>query len=113
MSNENRYKPYGESHPDAVICTECSTRGNVVALYVRDTGEHDEQEHPECINANEDCAGRVEYRMPLSATGKPFPRCGKHWDDRLTLEGRLRRDYPTEQPADFDPSYAGESWYED
>jgi hypothetical protein len=59
------------------------------------------------------CAGAIEYRMALSATGKSFPRCDKHWGERLAVQEQINQRYPEHQPSDFDPSYAGESWYED
>jgi len=72
-------------------------------------------ELPTCLNSSDEtgCAGTVEYRMPLSGTGKSFPRCDKHWRRRLEQEEDLRRRYPVQQPADFDPLYAGERWNED
>lgn len=40
-------------------------------------------EQPECLNAHtgtEDrCDGPVEYRTPLSGSGRSFPRCEAHW----------------------------------
>lgn len=63
--------------------------------------------------AGDPCEGEVEYRMPLSGTGKSFPRCDKHWAKRLDREQELRERYPEQPPADFDPLYAGESWDED
>lgn len=62
-----------------------------------------------------DCRGKVEYRMPLSATGKSFPRCDKHWGIRLDKQERLDRDYPDSPfaPSWFDPMNAGEHWDED
>lgn len=68
-----------------------------------------------CINdyGESDCGGPVEYRSPLSGSGRSFPRCAKHWAERLDFEDGLRKRYPQQQPADFDPLYAGESWYED
>ena len=59
------------------------------------------------------CEGPVEYRMPLSGTGKSFPRCDKHWEKRLDVQQGINERYPTHAPSDFDPSYAGESWDED
>lgn len=58
------------------------------------------------------CGGKVEYRMPLSGTGKSFPRCDRHWDKRLDRQEQIDRRYPDSAmpPADFDPAYAGESW---
>lgn len=59
------------------------------------------------------CKGKVEYRWPLSGTGKSFVRCDAHWSIRLDVQEGINRRYPTMQPSDFDPSYAGESWDED
>lgn len=66
-----------------------------------------------CIQETQGCEGPVEYRMSLSGTGKSIPRCEKHWAERLQREDEIRRRYPTNVPADFDPSYAGERWSED
>jgi hypothetical protein len=70
---------------------------------------------PECLDdvGDETCEGDVEYRMPLSASGKPFPRCDKHWAERLETQQGINERYPHNQPSDFDPSYAGESWGEE
>lgn len=70
--------------------------------------------HADCIGG-EGCAGEVHYRSALSGTGRSFPRCDKHWNDRLDLEARLRRDYPDTDtpPAWFDPANAGERWNDD
>lgn len=69
----------------------------------------------ECINGPAECRGHVELRMALSGTGIPYPRCGKHWHDRLELEERLRADYPDtpNPPSWFDPADAGERWDHD
>jgi hypothetical protein len=69
----------------------------------------------ECLDASEKCRGPVEYRMPLSSTGRPFPRCEKHWSDRLDRQEEINRRYPDSPipPADFDPHYAGERWNEE
>lgn len=63
-----------------------------------------------CLDEAPDCGGAVEYRMPLSGTGRSFPRCDLHWSVRLDVQERINRRYPVSQPSDFDPSYAGESW---
>lgn len=68
----------------------------------------------ECLDSYYDeCAGRIEYRYALSGTGRSFPRCDKHWDERLRIQDDINRRYPATQPADFDPMYAGERWDED
>ena len=40
-----------------------------------------------------DCDGAVEFRMPLSATGKSFVRCDKHWFDRLDIQEGINASY--------------------
>ena len=71
--------------------------------------------YDDCINGPVECSGRVEFRMPLSGTGKSFPRCDAHWSKRLDLEEELRRNYPDSPipPPWFDPTYAGEHWNDD
>ena len=61
------------------------------------------------------CSGEVEYRMPLSGTGKSFPRCDQHWSERLDIQAGINRRYPDSPmpPSDFDPTYAGETWDDD
>lgn len=70
---------------------------------------------PTCLEHGDDCRGPVEYRMPLSGTGRAFPRCDFHWDKRLDAQERHNRSYPDSPvaPGWFDPTYAGESWDED
>lgn len=67
----------------------------------------------ECLDGPDGCEGDVEYRMPLSGTGRSFPRCEKHWEERLDRQAEIDERYPAQQPSDFDPAYAGESWDED
>lgn len=71
--------------------------------------------NPECLDGGMegDCEGPVEYRMPLSGTGRSFPRCEKHWDARLIRQEEINSRYPHNAPSDFDPSYAGEAWGEE
>jgi len=56
------------------------------------------------------CGGPTEPRESLSGTGTLIPRCDSHWDAALDRDEALRFRYPHNAPADFDPSYAGESW---
>jgi hypothetical protein len=67
----------------------------------------------ECLDSDSECQGAVEYRMALSGTGRSFPRCEKHWDDRLKVQEGINSRYPTMAPPDFDPLYAGEQWDDD
>lgn len=68
----------------------------------------------DCLNfAPGECGGDVEYRMPLSGTGRSFPRCDKHWDERLDVEQGIRERYPEHPPSDYDFYDAGEYWSED
>lgn len=36
-----------------------------------------------CLDGPVDCDGEVEYRPAMSPTGKWFPRCDKHFAERL------------------------------
>jgi cytochrome c len=60
-------------------------------------------------------AGTTQYRMPLSGTGRSFPRCDLHWEKRLEEQDRINERYPDSPlpPSDFDPSFAGERWDDD
>lgn len=75
------------------------------------------EEQLECIQSHgygeNACNGAVEHRMPLSGSGRSFPRCAKHWDERLELEDGLRARYPVRPPADWSPLDAGEHWDEE
>lgn len=66
-------------------------------------------------DGGEECSGVVEYRMPLSGTGRSFPRCDAHWHARLDRQAEIDARYPDSPfpPADFDPTYAGETWDDD
>ncbi len=68
----------------------------------------------ECIDAYVGtCTGPVELREALSASGRPFPRCDRHWARRLEREDELQRRYPPSPPADWSPMDAGEAWDEE
>lgn len=75
----------------------------------------------ECLDADplgSDCKGPIEYRYALSGTGRSFPRCDKHWDERLVIQEGINQRYghPDSNmgaPSDFDPLYAGERWDDD
>jgi hypothetical protein len=78
-----------------------------------------EREHAEemsCLDRSmgdaEPCVGAVELRDALSPTGRMFPRCDKHWKQRLDEQQGINERYPDSPmaPAGFDPAYAGESW---
>jgi len=67
----------------------------------------------ECLDGPQGCEGETEYRMPLSGTGRAFPRCEAHWEARLEQQAQINQRYPTMAPSDFDPAYAGERWDDD
>lgn len=66
----------------------------------------------ECLDdwTGQDCQGDVEYRMPLSGTGKSFARCELHWEARLAEAERMSDYQSVAPPPWFDASYAGERW---
>jgi hypothetical protein len=59
------------------------------------------------------CEGTLEYRFALSGTGISYPRCDKHWGERVVRQQEIDQRYPYNEPADFDPMYAGERWDDD
>lgn len=71
----------------------------------------------ECLDARHDepCDGTIEFRMPLSGTGKSFPRCDRHWDIRLTKHEIDQERYPDSPlpPSWFDQADVGERWEDD
>lgn len=74
-----------------------------------------DDEELECLDGysgSTDCEGNVEYRTPLSG-GRSFPRCDRHWAERLRSQEEFDARYPVLAPADFDPLYAGERWDDD
>ena len=58
-----------------------------------------------------DCEGTVTGRASFGGTGMTIYECARHMQQSWEREQKLRERYPAQQPADFDPSYAGESWY--
>jgi hypothetical protein len=71
-------------------------------------------EHLECLNENEDCSGDVEYRCPLSGTGRSFPRCDHHWELRLDEQDRITSKYGADSdvaPSWFHGGWGGENEY--
>ncbi len=67
----------------------------------------------ECLDSHDSrnpCEGPVEYRYPLSPSGRSFPRCEKHWQERLEIQEGIERRYPATPPDDWSPYDAGESW---
>lgn len=72
-------------------------------------------EQPECLDRHKGgCSGAVEFRMALSPSGRAFPRCDKHWSDRLDEEERITERVGHWQsdvaPSWLDPAAAGERW---
>lgn len=70
-----------------------------------------------CLDAGDGCEGNVEYRMPLSGTGRSFPRCDHHWEERLVKHAAdIERHGNPESPVApewFDETAIGERWNED
>ena len=46
-----------------------------------------------CLESSDTCSGAVEYREPMSPTGKSYPRCDKHNQARVKMQERLSRRY--------------------
>jgi hypothetical protein len=62
-----------------------------------------------------DCQGEVEYHSFSPGVQRAFPRCDKHWQERLDRRENSMERYADSSvaPSWFDPSYAGERWEED
>jgi hypothetical protein len=68
----------------------------------------------ECLRRGDGkCQGEVSGRASYGGTGTMIYECVFHMDESAEKNQALRERYPEHQPADFDPTYAGESWYED
>ena len=51
-------------------------------------------EEIECLDSYQGgCAGEVDYRPAMSPTGKWFPRCDAHFEQRLATQERMSREY--------------------
>lgn len=71
-------------------------------------------EQLQCLDRHKgDCQGAVEMRHSMSPTGRSFPRCDKHLEDRLEVQDKYREYQSDTPPSWFDPTYAGERWDED
>lgn len=74
---------------------------------------HDEELR--CLEHGDDCRGKVEYRYPLSGTGRSFVRCDFHWEKRLDLQEETTRKYGSPDsdvaPAGFNASWGGMNEY--
>lgn len=105
-------KPIEAKQEKALSGEVATVYGDPSGSWVCDvTGDEHRPVEP-CLNAGPDCDGRVLYRMPLSGTGRSYPRCDQHWSDRLDVQADSIPDTAT-PPSWFDPSYAGERWDED
>ena len=71
----------------------------------------------ECRDGPRGCQGAVQAYLAVSGSGLRYPRCAGHQDLHTARLEPIMRDintrYPVHPPADFDPGFAGESWYED
>lgn len=65
----------------------------------------------ECLNGPDGCKGPIEYR---SVDGvKWWPRCERHFGDRLEKQERINELLSPMPASWFDESYAGERWDDD
>lgn len=79
------------------------------------TGEHEPAECLDGRGTGEDCSGPVALWHSGGASGRSWPRCTRHGDERLarhdnSIEAYADSDVP---PSWFDPAYAGERWDDD
>ena len=70
----------------------------------------------ECMDEHlEDCRGPVTMHSIDPGRTGAFPRCDKHWADRLRRRENSMEKYENSDvaPSWFDPMAAGERWDED
>jgi hypothetical protein len=62
----------------------------------------------ECLGDRGDgsCEGPILYRDALSGTGRRFPRCDRHWSERLDEQDRIVSEYG-HPDSDIGPSHWG------
>lgn len=69
---------------------------------------------PECLEHGgpTPCQGEVNYHAIDPGRTRAFPRCERHWIDRLERRETSMERYENcdVAPAWFDPTYAGERW---
>lgn len=50
------------------------------------------------------CEGPILHRDALSGTGRRFPRCDRHWSERLVEQDRINSEYG-HHDSDIGPSH--------
>ncbi len=56
------------------------------------------------------CDGPVEYRMAMSPTGRSFPRCDRHFEERYATQQRIVRNYGGQMDyTGYEPSWQDEA----
>lgn len=67
-----------------------------------------------CLEERDDntCSGEVNYHSIDPGRLSAFPRCDKHWGERLQRRENSLERYENSDvvPNWFDPTYAGEQW---
>jgi len=71
------------------------------------------QREESCLRGPNGCEGPIGARESFAGTGTVIYECTRHMDESYTKDAELKARYPEHQPPDFDPAYAGESWYGD
>jgi len=103
------YPEQADLKPGQMWCWDCQT---IVPDPVLEQARQDAMEP--CLHAGSgSCRGAVSGRLSYAGTGTIIYECARHMDESALREAQIRRDYPDQQPADFDPYFAGESWYGD
>lgn len=73
----------------------------------------------ECLSDNgptmSQCLGPVEWHSLDPGRLEAFPRCEKHWGERIEEDQKHKQNYPDSPfaPSWFSPLDAGEHWDED
>jgi hypothetical protein len=82
--------------------------------YIDDIVHGQINEPLECMDEGgpTECRGPVEWHSIDPGRTGAFPRCQRHWEERLDRRENSMEKYENcvNPPAWFDPSYAGEAW---
>lgn len=92
----------------SVICRNCDCDDETCNCPPGESDFDLVDEDLECMNDDGTCKGEVALRMPLSGTGKSFPRCEHHWELRLKEQDRINTTYGPD--SDLPPSWFHGSW---
>lgn len=92
--------------PGEMWCYDCET----VVPHPREVARRHAAAQP-CLRRHDgNCEGEVSGRASITTT---IYECAHHMAESIARNQANHHRYPEHPPADFDPTYAGETWDED